>query len=127
MCLPIPRTTAALARYANNIDDRAYKTFALSGSTAAELEYFAQIDTEAGFDFFSTAMKSSGGDPFAGGGSILQSGSSSTGGFLLGFGHNISPCTTATCSLGFRLTSDSSVTLHGAAIVNFTIKNLADK
>lgn len=119
-----PANYCSIGGYANNIDDRAYKTFALSGSTAAELEYFAQIDTEAGFDFFSTAMKSSGGDPFAGGGSILQSGSGSTGGFLLGFGHNISPCTTATCSLGFRLTSDSSITLRGVAIVNFTIRTL---
>lgn len=110
--------------YANNIDDRAYKTFNLNGYAATELEYYGQIDTESGFDFFSTAMSNSGGDPFAGGGNILQSGSGSTSNFLLRFNHDISSCNSANCSLGFRLTSDSSITLRGSAIVDFTIRTL---
>lgn len=110
--------------YANNIDGRAYKTFDLSGAAAAELEYYAQIETESGFDFFSTAMNSSGGDPFAGGGTTLQSGSGSTFNLLLAFNHDISSCNSATCSLGFRLTSDSSFTFQGVAIVAFSIGTL---
>jgi subtilisin family serine protease len=119
-----PANYCSAGGYANNIDDRAYKSFALSGATAAELNYYAQIDTEPGFDFFSTSMKSSGGDPFTGGGSTLQSGSGSTGNLLLGFSHDITACNTATCSLGFRLTSDNTVVDRGVAIVEFNIRTL---
>jgi thermitase len=119
-----PANWCSVGGYANNIDDRAYKTFDLGGATAAELGYYGQIDTESGFDFFSTAMRSSGGDPFAGGGAILQIGSGSTFNFLLRFNHDISSCNTATCALGFRLTTDGSVTDRGVAIVNFTIQTL---
>jgi len=119
-----PANWCSIGGYANNIDDRAYKTFDLVGTTAAALEYYGQIDTESGFDFFSTAMKSSGGDPFAGGGSTLQSGSGSTFNLLLGFNHDISSCNTATCALGFRLTSDINTVFRGVAIVGFTIETL---
>jgi len=119
-----PANWCSVGGYANNIDDRAYKTFDLGGATAAELGYYGQIDTESGFDFFSTAMKSSGGDPFAGGGSTLQSGSGSTFNLLLGFNHDISSCNTATCALGFRLTSDINTVFRGVAIVGFTIETL---
>jgi subtilisin family serine protease len=110
--------------YANNADDKAYKSFDLNGAIAAELEYYAVIETETGVDFFSTAMISNGGDPFAGGGTILQRGSGTTSGFLLGFNHDISSCNTSTCSLGFRLTTDGSVVARGIAIVEFTIETL---
>ena len=119
-----PANWCSVGGYANNIDDRAYKTFDLGGATAAELDYYGQIDTESGFDFFSTAMKSDEGDPFAGGGSILQSGSGSTFNLLLGFNHDISSCNTATCTLGFRLTSDTDTVNRGVAIVGFTIETL---
>lgn len=115
-----PANYCSGGRYSNGIDHRAYKAFDLSGVRSAQLSYYAQVDTEPGFDFFSTAMRPSGGNPFAGG-TILQSGSGSTGGLLSGFRHDISSCNTATCSLGFRLTSDSSGTYRGAAIVLFSI------
>jgi thermitase len=119
-----PANWCSFGTYADNADDRAYKSIDLSGATAAELNYYAQIDTEKNLDFFSTAMKSSGGDPFAGGGSILQSGSGTTFDLLLGFNHDISSCNTSTCSLGFRLTSNGSVVDWGVAIVGFTIETL---
>jgi subtilisin family serine protease len=119
-----PANWCSVGGYPANIDDRAYKSFNLSGATAAELDYAAQIDTETGFDFFFTAMISSGGDPHAGGGTLLQSGSGSTSNLLLGFNHDISSCNTSTCSLGFRLTSDAFVTDFGVGIVNFTIETL---
>ena len=119
-----PANWCSVGGYANNIDDQAYKTFDLGGATAAELNYYGQIDTESDFDFFSPAMKSSGGDPFAGGGSTLQSGSGSTFNLLLGFNHDISSCNTATCALGFRLTSDTNTVFRGVAIVGFTIETL---
>jgi subtilisin family serine protease len=121
-----PANWCSVGRYANNIDDRAYKSFDLSGAgiVAISLDYYGQIETESDSDFFSTAMKSSGGDPFAGGGSTLQSGSGSTFNLLLGFNHEISSCNTATCALGFRLTSDINTVFRGVAIVGFTIETL---
>lgn len=121
-----PANYCSSGGYALNADDRAYKSFDLSeaGTVAISLGYYARIDTEPNFDFFSTAMKSSGGDPFTGGGSILQSGSGSTFNLLLEFNHDISSCNTSACSLGFRLTSDDSVTDRGVAIANFTIQTL---
>jgi len=110
--------------YGSNIDDRAYKTFNLNiGATAAELSYFAAIETEYMADFFYTAMKSNGGDPFSGG-INLQSGSGSTLPFFFKFNHDISACLTSTCSLGFRLTSNSSVEFSGVGIDTFTIETL---
>jgi len=96
----------------------------LNGAIAAELEYFADIDTESGSDFFSTAMRSNGGDPFAGGTVLFGPVSGSTGGFI-DFGFDISSCNTATCSIGFQLTSDASVTGEGIAIAYFTIQTVA--
>ena len=107
--------------YANNADDRAYKSFNLSGFLAAELYYFVSFDTEAGFDFFSNSMKSSGGDPFAVGGTTLLNISGTQEGIAK---LNISSCITSTCSLGFRLTSDDTVVKKGIGINNFRINTL---
>jgi thermitase len=114
--------------YGINIDDRAFKTFDLSGTgvTATELAYQFVADTEPGFDLLSVAMRGAGGDPFASGGTPLSSGSGSTGGFSQGAKFDISSCNTATCSLGFQLTSDSNIVDRGAAILGFTIDTLQD-
>ena len=111
--------------YAANTDDRAYKNFNLnlSGLLGAELNYDAQIDTETNFDFFTTAMKSGGGDPFVGG-VTLQSGSGSTSNSLVSFNHNILGCNTSTCTLGFQLTSDGSIENLGVAVAFFEINTL---
>jgi subtilisin family serine protease len=69
-------------------------------------------------------MKGSDGDPFAGGGSILQSGSGTTSNFFIKFRHDISSCNTQTCSLGFRLTTDGSIIDRGVGIDSFTIETL---
>ena len=119
-----PANWCTVGGYTNNIDDRAYKTFDLSGAIATELSYFAAIDTEKNFDFFSTAMRGSGGDPFAGSGSILQSGSGTTSNFFIRFSHDISSCNTPKCSLGFRLTTDGSIIDRGLGIDSFTIESL---
>jgi thermitase len=110
-------------QYGKDADDRAYKTFDLSGAIAAELSYFAKIDTEKFFDFFSTNMKSSEDDPFLAG-VQLQRGSGTTGGGFLLFNHSISSCISSKCSLGFRLTTNGSVNLNGPGIDSFTIETL---
>lgn len=107
--------------YELNIDDRVYKSFNLSGALAAELGYIMSVNTEANHDIFSAAMKSSGGDPFAAGGTILSQISGSTYEFD---NNDISLCNTSTCTLGFRLTSDISTVSTGVGIRNFEIRTL---
>lgn len=117
-----PTDWCSSGTYANNADDRAYKSFNLNGVLAAELFYVVSFDTETGRDFFSSSMLSSGGDPFAGGAlpNLLNISGSQTG-FVK---NNISSCTTATCSIGFRLTSDDTVVFRGVGISRFSINTL---
>jgi len=115
-----PANWCGFGTYADNANDRIYKTFDLSGATAAELSFGVTIDTEPFWDSFSLVEKSSGGDPFSGG-LTLFSASGSSGG-LVGLRGPI--CNTSTCSLGFRLTSDGSIVDRGVAIVGFTIETL---
>lgn len=116
-----PANWCAGGLYSNNVDHVAYKTFDLSGVLGASFNFAAFIDTEPGFDFFSIASKSTGGDPFAAGGTLLQMGSGSTGGSALGFDFSLAGCRTPACSIGFRLQSDSSVQSRGIGIFNFEI------
>ena len=118
-----PANYCSAGTYVSNADERAYKSFNLSGVLAAELDYYAQIDTESGFDFFSTNMKSSGSDPFTSG-VLLQTGSGTTSNLLVPFNHDISSCNTSNCSLGFQLTTDASVVNKGIAIALFSIRTL---
>lgn len=106
--------------YASNADDRAYKSFNLAGANSATISYIALINTELNFDYISTAMKSTGGDPFIAGNTLLNT----SGGISDYFIHDISACNTSTCSLGFRLTSNGSIVNAGVGIVNFVINTL---
>lgn len=109
-------------KYTSNADDKYYKTFNLTGALVAELSYYAQRYTEPDVDFFFTSMKSTGGDPFSGGGSILLNISGTDTGSSLT--HDISSCNTSTCTLGFRLTTDSSTINFGVAVDTFKIRTL---
>lgn len=107
-------------RYAANADHRVYEAFDLGGAIAARLSYQAFIETEPGFDFFSTAARAAGGDPFAGG-TTLQRGSGSTLSKTRAFSHDLGACLSAGCTLGFRLTSDASQQYSGVGVLGFTI------
>ena len=110
--------------YLNNANDVAYKNIDLSSSLSASLGYISLVHTEPGVDLFSTAMSSAGGDPFAGGGSILQTSS----GTILGeyHEHDVTSCNTATCTIGYRFTSDASpITIgYGVMVLGFTINTV---
>jgi thermitase len=107
--------------YANNQDDRVYKTFPLSGNVAI-LDFFTQVDIAVN-DSLNINYKAAGGDPFAGGGTNLANGPGSTGG-IQEFTFDISPCIGATCSVGFQLTSDAAGAAKGAGVVLFNIQTL---
>lgn len=115
-----PADWCSSGTYANSADDRAYKTFNLSGVLAAELYYLTSVNLEDGVDLFFTSMKSTGGDPFAGG-APFKTLTGNAAGFVK---EDISLCNTSTCSLGFQLTSDGSVVSTGVEIHNFSINTL---
>lgn len=117
-----PSTWCSNGTYANNADDRAYKSFDLSGASAAELSYYAQVYTELDSDYFYAAMKNSGGDPFAGGATNLVTFSGIETGTTVT--HDISSCNSSTCTLGFRLTSNNAIVNFGVAINFFEVNTL---
>src|SRR6185437_9280380 len=53
--------------YNDSTDDRVYKSFNLSGASAASASFAAYVDTEANHDLFNISSKAAGGDPFSGG------------------------------------------------------------
>ena len=116
--------TTPSVMYNNNADDRAYKSFNLAGVDVALLQFFAAIDVQDG-DHFRVNNKSTGGDPFAGGG-ITLSDITNEAKFpiLVPQEFDISGCISTTCSIGFQLQSDATSTDRGVAITGFVIQTL---
>ncbi len=104
--------------YVNDADDRAYKQFDLSGLLGAGVRHWAFIDTERGYDFFRVAYKIGGGDPFVDGVLLLDR----SGSVAQWFDHDLFRCRTATCSFGFQLESNVSITDRGVGILLFELK-----
>jgi thermitase len=108
--------------YANNADDRAFKTFDLTTVNAATLNFFAAVEILAG-DSLNVNFLSGAGDPFVGG-TTLIGGSGSTSGILVPFSFDISSCAGTSCSIGFQLKSDASGASLGAGIAGFSVDTL---
>ena len=122
-----PTTGWGTTLYNANTDDRAYKTFNLTGTNVALLEAYAAINVKSG-DYFNVNYKSAGGDPFVGGTTVAavtnwHDGNSSTypSGKI-----NITPCISSTCSIGVQLLSGATLPKDiGVAMTNFSITTLA--
>ncbi len=115
--------SGGVANYNNSLDAKQHKTYNLNGVDAAVLNFYAFIDTETSTDFFRVGYNTAGGDAFTAG-TTLQAISGSTGGAAQSFSYDISACSTATCAIGFQLTSNASVTDLGVAILLFNIESL---
>jgi len=117
-------TTFPSGAYANNADNRVFKTFNLGSFNAARLIFSAQVAIQTG-DSLNVNYRSAGGDPFAAGGVQLQGGSGTTGG-IAPFSFDLSPCISATCSVGFQLLSDatSGTAPLGAGLLDFSIETV---
>ena len=111
--------------YNSNTDDRASKTFNLAGVDVAVGQSFAAINVVNG-DHFRVGYTSAGGDPFAGGGTIIEDDTGLATFPNAFFGESdISGCISATCSLGFQLQSGATMPKDlGVAITGFTIQTL---
>ena len=117
-------TTWPTGTYQANVNQHDYKTFNLSGNSVAVLNFSLAGIVNTG-DAFGVAMSPTGGDPFFGG-STLGSGSFNSPTSFLSQSFNITPCITATCTLGFSLTSTASSTgAMGPAVTYFSIDELA--
>jgi thermitase len=112
--------------YQNSTDDRAWKTFDLSGATNATLHFYVVLDL-AGGDGMGVAWASTVADPFASGtflGAIP--GPVSTWPAFAPAAADVSGSVGATCTIGFQLFSDAaSQTSHGAGVAIFTIATAA--
>ncbi len=109
--------------YKSSTDDRAYKTFNLSGVNVAMLQFYAAINILTG-DHFRIGFNSAGGDPFAGGTIIDDKSYLATYPYLISLSYDISRCISTDCSIGFQLQSDAALADMGLAITGFGIKTL---
>jgi len=117
-------TNYLVGQYNNNTDDRAYKSFSISGVDVAVLQFGTVLDVANG-DHARVAYKGTGGDPFSGGTTVLDLTNVTTGGFFVGpVELDITNCVSATCSVGFQLQTNASVTNKGVAIGLFSIQTV---
>jgi hypothetical protein len=112
-------------QYNSNTDDRASKVFNLFGVNVAVLQASAVINVVNG-DHFRTGYASAGGDPFAGGGTIIDdtTNTATYPNFASGV-FDISGCISANCSIGYQLQSGAAAPKdRGLAIAGFSIQTL---
>jgi thermitase len=101
--------------YKVNTDDRAYRTINLTGANGAFAEVYASINVANG-DYFIANYKKLGGDPFAGGGTTVAAITNwhdeDGHGYVYPSGRiNITPCISATCTMGFQLLSNADTSV----------------
>ena len=113
-------------RYHSSTDDRAYRSFDLTGVDVAVGRFWAALNIING-DYFRVACKGAGGDPFGGGGStVLAYTDWATFPNLVPLSVDLSNCISATSSVGFQLQSTASGTKDlGIAVMAFGIATLA--
>ncbi len=110
--------------YTNNINDVTFKNFDLNAANRARLVYNIVFNTQSGVDKINVNSKASGGDPFVGGNLMTShSGVSANGGTTADISYlTLNNCFTATCTIGFQLKTDGSITGAGVAIYGLRIE-----
>jgi subtilisin family serine protease len=121
-----PRTFPSRGRYNAGTDDRVWQTFDLSGADAVSFQFGVSVDLAAG-DWLRAACSASGGDPFLDAGNVVAEveGVETSRNFVP-WGIDVSPCRSATATVGFQLQSAPSSPRHwGVAISPIAIVRLA--
>ena len=116
---PINWCTTPNSTYANNTDSTISKYFPLNDLLGAEFSAKAIINTEAGFDFVRAYARANGGNPDST--TPLFSFSGTAAGEI---SFSLENCLTRFCTVGFRLTSDSSVVGSGLALFDMEIQKI---
>jgi len=108
---------------ANGLNYIVYKNFNLSAYTDASISFNAWVQLKNSGDTWTLNSASAGGDPFAGGTTLLSAtGPIDTGG-LVAVEDTLSGCLTAACTVGFRVITDATANnlWDGAGIAYFSI------
>ncbi len=108
--------------FALNADDVIYKSFNIAGATVASAAYYSELALTSATNYVNVNYDSSGGNPFSSGtqvGSFTSADNTGTGAYHQTF--DITPCISTTCSVGFRLISDTSTAGYGVGILLFSI------
>ncbi len=116
---PINWCTTPNSTYANNTDSTISKYFPLNDLLGAEFSAKAIINTEAGYDFVRAYARANGGNPDST--TPLFSFSGTAAGEI---SFSLENCLTRFCTVGFRLTSDSSVVGSGLALFDMEIQKI---
>ena len=109
--------------YANNVDARTYTSVSLAGYDSAVLTLIGAYDLALG-DSISFGYKATGGDPFAGGGTVYTDSNFQTDRESIVRDFPLTNCRTAACSFGLRFRSDAAQTSYGVAILAFGLEAL---
>lgn len=115
-----PTFPSASGEYANNADERAYKTFDLGGAISATLRFTVQRSLQPG-DSLTVNYRNGAADPFADG-VLLERFTGTLSGVRGPFSYGISACAGGPCSIGFQLSTDASGTAPGVGIASFSIE-----
>jgi thermitase len=115
--------------YASGLSSDAYSTYNLTPTSGPwdilQLQFYEGYNLAVSHAFVKTYVNSAGGDPVTSG--VLQNSSSGNTGLTANFNtYDLSSsCATATCSVGFQFTSDSTTPVAGdtgAFIIRFEIQ-----
>lgn len=110
------------AKYSNNMDARAWKSFNISSANAATLNLYMMTDVAAG-DSISIHAKSGSSDPVPGG-TTLAAYSGSTDGYREPFEFDLTPFIGGQVAVGFNLLTNSSGVDLGVNFSGFSIDTL---
>lgn len=108
-------------QYGNNMDARIYKSFDLSDASSARLYIRGFFDIDAS-DSFAIAYAPWSGDPFMGG-IMSDEFHGSTGDYSVELSYDLTKCLISTCTIGFRMKSDSSTTSVGIGLYMVAIES----
>ncbi len=112
------------AKYANNTDDRIWKSFDLSNVGDGLYLYFDLMhDLQSNYDYFTAHIKTSNEDPIVSG-TMLESFTGSTSGYNFQSKYDITEFASNATSIGFRLFSNASGVDFGANLSNFSVQRL---
>jgi thermitase len=122
--LGFPMNWNGVNSYVNNSSEAVYETVSIAAATRVTVDYFARYSFGAG-DSSVFAFKAAAANPFAGGGTLSTPLTGSSQNSYNPQSEDVTACAgLASCSFGFRFTSDASGTSTGVTITQMEIKSL---
>jgi thermitase len=120
LATPTDYCSNATSAYTNNATDTAYQTYNLNGLLGAGVTMYLEYYVDSS-DSLKFGVKPTGGDPFSGGTVVASENGNEYPAVAYAYDLTKSSCLTATCSVGFQLQSDASITSYGGRVFGFTL------